>query len=471
MADKQSSAEKRSMDIGEAATRNIEDGTARLAAWCAQVPRTWPAGSLDGARRAFVDTLAVIVAGRDEACTARTRNAVAEWGSGPCHVIGGAPQAAPWAALVNGTSAHALDYDDVLDPALSHPSAALVPAILALGEAKGSSGADALDAFLIGFEVLARLGEAMNLEHYRRGWHTTLSLGSMGVAAACGRLMGLDAAKMAMALSLATSMAGGSKRQFGSMAKPLHAGLAAKNGIVAAQLAASGVTGIEEPLQGRWGYIELMAGEKVFGLDAAIRNIGAPDAMAQYGAWQKFYPCCASTHRPVEALLSLGLRAEDITAIRAEVSEVAAANLRYRTPRDANEARFSLPYCMAAAMEEGTLTKGSFAPAALVRPELAHILGCVEMVVDPELTADRPITESFERGTVVVTLRDGSERRAAVLDPRGHPKAPLSDTELAEKFRDCASGILTPGATEAALAHLADFGELERVSELMTTLD
>jgi 2-methylcitrate dehydratase len=122
-------------------------------------------------------------------------------------------------------------------------------------------------------------------------------------------------------------------------------------------------------------------------------------------------------------------------------------------------------------MEEGTLTKGSFAPAALVRPELAHILGCVEMVVDPELTADRPITESFERGTVVVTLRDGSERRAAVLDPRGHPKAPLSDTELAEKFRDCASGILTPGATEAALAHLADFGELERVSELMATLD
>jgi 2-methylcitrate dehydratase PrpD len=265
MADKQSSAEKRSMDIGEAAIRNIEDGTARLAAWCAEVPRAWPTGSLDGARRAFVDTLAVIVAGRDEACTVGTRNAVAEWGSGPCHVIGGAAQAAPWAALVNGTSAHALDYDDVLDPALSHPSAALVPAILALGEAKGSSGADALDAFLVGFEVLARLGEAMNLEHYRRGWHTTLSIGSMGVAAACGRLMGLDAGKMAMAISLATSMAGGSKRQFGSMAKPLHAGLAAKNGIVAAQLAASGVTGIEEPLQGRWGYIEMMAGEKVFG--------------------------------------------------------------------------------------------------------------------------------------------------------------------------------------------------------------
>lgn len=459
------------MDIGEAAIRNIEDGTARMAAWCAEAPRDWPAGSLDGARRAFVDTLAVIIAGRDQPCTVGTRAAVAEWGSGPCHVIGGAPQAAPWAALVNGTSAHALDYDDVLDPALSHPSAALVPAILALAEAKGSSGAEALDAFLVGFEVLARLGEALNLEHYRRGWHTTLSIGSMGVAAACGRLMGLDAQKMAMAISLATSMAGGSKRQFGSMAKPLHAGLAAKNGIVAAQLAASGVTGIEEPLQGRWGYIELMAGDGVLGLDAAIEKIGAPDAMTQYGAWQKFYPCCASTHRPVEALLSLGLPVGEIASIRAEVSEVAAANLRYRVPRDPNEARFSLPYCMAAALTEGTLTKGSFALEAIARPELRPLMELVEMAVDPELSADRPITESFERGTVTVTLRDGSQHRAAVLDPRGHPKAPLSDADLAEKFHDCAKGILTPEATESALAQLARFGELERVSELMATLD
>lgn len=459
------------MDIGEAAIRKIEDGTARMAVWCAEAPRSWPTASLDGARRAFVDTLAVIVAGRDQACTVGTRQAVAEWGSGPCHVIGGAPQAAPWAALVNGTSAHALDYDDVLDPALSHPSAALVPAILALAEAKGCSGADALDAFLIGFEVLARLGEAMNLEHYRRGWHTTLSIGSMGVAAACGRLMGLDAPRMAMAISLATSMAGGSKRQFGSMAKPLHAGLAAKNGIVAAQLAASGVTGIEEPLQGRWGYIELMAGNEVLGLDAAIRKIGAPDAMVQYGAWQKFYPCCASTHRPVEALLSLGLPVKEIASIRAEVSEVAAANLRYKAPRDPNEARFSLPYCMAAALTEGTLTKGSFTPEAIVRPELRPLMELVDMVVDPELTADRPITESFERGTVIVTLRDGSQHRAAVLDPRGHPKAPLTDAELADKFRDCAKDILSPAATEAALAHLARFGELERVSELMAALD
>ncbi|MDB5414554.1 MAG: 2-methylcitrate dehydratase [Rubritepida sp.] len=458
------------MDIGEAAVRTQPTGTARLAAWCANTPREWSAPSLEGARRAFVDTVAVMLAGQNEPCAVATRRAVSAWGSGPCHVMGGAPLAAPWAALVNGTAAHAIDYDDVLDPAMSHPSAALVPAVLALGETLDASGKDCLDAFLVGFEVLARLGEAMNLSHYKRGWHTTLSLGSMGVAAACARMLKLDAETTTMAISLATSMAGGSKRQFGSMAKPLHAGLAAKNGIVAAQLAASGLTGVSEPLEGRWGYIEMMAGDDVFGLDAALAKIGEPDAMRQYGAWAKFYPCCASTHRPVDALLSLGLRPEDVVSIHAEVSEVAAANLRYRFPSDANEARFSLNYCLAAALVQGTLNKASFSPQSLARAELVPLIECVTMTVDPELTADRPVTESFERGTVHVTLRDGTRRTAVALAARGHPSAPLSDAELEAKFRDCASGVIEPEAVDAALDHLARLGSLERIASLTATL-
>ena len=249
-----------------ARARETGGATLRLSAWCSETSRQWSRAALDGARRAFVDTIAVMLAGQDEACTAGVRRAVALWGEGSCHVFGGTSLPAPWAALVNGTAAHALDYDDVLDPAMSHPSAALVPAILALAENRGASGIDCLDAYLVGFEVQARLGEAMNLVHYKRGWHTTLSLGSMSVAAACARLMQLDTKQTAMAISLATSMAGGSKRQFGSMAKPLHAGLAAKNGLVAAQLAASGVTGVDEPLEERWGYIDLMAGDTAPGL-------------------------------------------------------------------------------------------------------------------------------------------------------------------------------------------------------------
>lgn len=444
--------------------------TARLAAWCAGTPRQWSAACRDGARRAFVDTVAVMLAGRDEACTIGTRRAVRTWGSGPCLVIGGDPLAAPWAALVNGTAAHALDYDDVLDPAMSHPSAALVPAILALAETEGRSGADALDAFLVGYEVLARLGEAMNLVHYQRGWHTTLSLGSMGVAAACGRLLRLDADGIAMAISLATSMAGGSKRQFGTMAKPLHAGLAAKNGLMAAQLAASGVTGIAEPLEGRWGYIDLMAGPTAPGLSDALAHLGDPPAMEQYGVWAKAYPCCASTHRPVDALRAMALRAQDVVAIDALVSEAAAANLRYRIPADPNEARFSLPYCLAATLTDGTLGISSFTPEAIARPALRPLMERVTMAVDPELTADRPVTESFERGTLDVLLADGTRRRGAVLAPRGHPTAPLSDAELEVKFRDCTARALSPRGMEAALERLSRFGDLARVSELTAAL-
>ena len=446
------------------------NATARLAAWCTSAPRSWSQTCLDGARRAFVDTIAVMVAGQDIACTVGTRKAVAHWGAGPCHVIGGATMAAPWAALVNGTAAHALDYDDVLEPAMSHPSAALVPAILALAEERGASGADCLDAYLIGFEVLARLGESMNLVHYQRGWHTTLSLGSMGVAAACARMMRLDAQQMQMAISLATSVAGGSKRQFGSMAKPLHAGRAAKNGLMAAQLAASGVTGIEEPLEGRWGYLELMAGETAAGFDTAFSKLGVPPAMEEYGVWAKYYPCCASTHRPVDALRSMGLKPDQIAKIEADISEVSMSNLRYRVPRDPNEARFSLPYCLAAALEDGMLTVSSFSQDAVTREKLVPLMERVTLRLDPDLMADRAVTDSFERGTVTVTLTDGRVLKEEVLTPRGHPGAPLSDDDLARKFRDCAAGLLPPAKIEDALGLLARFGALGGMGQLMESL-
>ena len=447
-----------------------QEATARLADWCAQAPRDWSPRCLDGARRAFVDTIAVMVAGQDIACTAGTRKAVEHWGAGRCHVFGGGMLASPWAALVNGTSAHALDYDDVLDPAMSHPSAALVPAILALAEERGASGAVCLDAYLIGFEVLARLGEAMNLVHYQRGWHTTLSLGSMGVAAACARMMGLDARGMQMAISLATSVAGGSKRQFGSMAKPLHAGLAAKNGLMAAQWAGSGVTGIDEPLEGRWGYLELMAGETAPGFDRAFAKLGSPPAMEEYGVWAKFYPCCASTHRPVDAIRALGLKPAQIAKIEADISEVSLSNLRYRVPRNPNEARFSLPYCIAAALEDGMLTVGSFTEDAVARETLVPLMERVELRLDPELKADRAVTESFERGTVTVTLNDGRVLKETVLTPRGHPGAPLSDDDLAQKFRDCATGLMTEARISEALGLLARFGGLPSVAPLMETV-
>lgn len=448
-----------------------EGPTAILAAWCAEAPRDWSAAARNGARRAILDTFAVILAGQNEASTQAVRRGVAGWGSGGCYVAGasgGMP--APAAALVNGTAAHAIDYDDVQNPAMSHPSAALVPALAALAEATGAGPAQMLDAYLVGFEVMARLGEAMNLEHYRRGWHTTLSLGSPGVAAACGRMLGLDAGRMAMALSLATSMAGGSKRQFGTMAKPLHAGLAAKNGMVAAQLAAAGVDGIPEAFEGKWGYRELMAGEASPGFAGLAQRIGRPNAMEQHGVWLKAYPCCASTHRPVDALRALKLDGAQVARIEARISEVAAANLRYRIPATPSEARFSLPYCLAAAMQDGTLDMTSFTPEAIARPTLVPLMERVEMLVDPELGGSRPVAEAEERATLLVSMADGSTRREIRVTPHGHPEDPLSDDELGAKFLDCARQALPADCAAAALDRLQRFEGLNRIEEVTALL-
>ena len=214
-----------------------------IARWISDCSGTWNETALQGARRAFHDTAACMLAGSGDVAVNNVHAAVAVWGTGECTVVGTPNRlSAPWAALVNGTAAHALDFDDVLEIGAAHASAALVPALLALGEERNASVAACLDAYLVGFEVLARLSEAMNMTHYFRGWHTTLSLGAPAVAAACARLLQLDEKRTLAAISLATSSSSGFKRQFGTMAKPVHAGLAAKSGLLAASMAAAGVT-------------------------------------------------------------------------------------------------------------------------------------------------------------------------------------------------------------------------------------
>lgn len=198
-----------------------------MATWIAEAPRAWSENALRRAEAAFVDTVACMLVGADDVAARRVRAATAPWGMGVgAATIFGTPerQAAPWAALANGTAAHALDYDDVLEIANAHVSAVLVPAILALGEERQASGEACLDALIVGVEIMARLGEAMNMTHYFLGWHTTLTLGSIAAAASAARLLELDAARASAAISAATSMASGSKRQFGTMTKPVHAG-------------------------------------------------------------------------------------------------------------------------------------------------------------------------------------------------------------------------------------------------------
>ena len=438
-------------------TDSVPGATLRLGRWVAEAPRAWSEEAERRACSAFVDTAACMLTGADDAAPRAAYAGVARWGAGEA-VVAGSPHrlAAPWAALVNGTAAHALDYDDILEISNAHVSAVLVPALLALGQERGADGRACVDAFIVGVDVMARLGEALNMTHYFKGWHTTSTLGAPAAAAACARLLRLDAAQTAAALSLATSLASGAKRQFGTMAKPLHAGLAAKNGIVAAALAESGVTAAADAYEGPRGFVDLFAGVPRERLAAAVAAFDGPPAIERYGLWQKIYPCCGSVHRPLDALLDMreegGFGPQSVAEVDALLPEIAVQNLPYAAPADAMQARFSLPYLLASALVDGQLALDAFTADALMRPGVRALIPRIRMRPDPAQPGDANVDEVPLRATVTVRLAGGAERARTVREPSGHPCRPLGRDALHAKFVDCAERALPQAAHDAAFA-------------------
>ena len=448
--------------------------TRTLADWTAETPSLAKGVSLGLARNAMIDIVGCMIAGGTDEATLRTFASVADLGSGGASVVGqetGLP--APFAALVNGTAAHALDFDDNFHPGAGHATAVLAPMLLALGEERGSSGTDIIDAYIAGLEVLTAIGNGVNLAHYERGWHSTSTLGAMAGGAACARLMGLDADGVQRAISLGFSMACGSKLQFGAMAKPLHAGIAAQNGIMAARLAAAGVTATPEPLDAPWGFRDLFAGEGAPGFDHIADGLGAPTALERYGLKVKIHPCCASVHTAVDGILSLmqenDLAAGDIAAIETRVNQVSFDNLRFPEPVNEMEARFSMEYSVALAVTKGVLKLRDFEPGAIGDPEVRAWLPRVTMrLAEPE---PLPIADNGrEPAEVRLRLNDGRELSRFMQHAKGVKQNPLSENEVWAKFQDCVDGVMDDSRADTVGRHLARFESLERVADLMHLL-
>jgi 2-methylcitrate dehydratase PrpD len=211
-----------------------------------------PEAAIDAARRAILDCLGVMLAGSIESA-ARILQQVAqvEGGLPLCTVVGtGRRTGSVWAALCNGTAAHALDFDDTNFALMGHPSAPVLAAALAAGELALADGRAVVHAFLLGFEVETTLAEVINPAHYEHGWHATCTLGTLGAAAAAARLLGLDGAQTRHALAVAASQSSGLKENFGTMTKPFHAGHAARSGVLSALMAREGWTASEHALEG-----------------------------------------------------------------------------------------------------------------------------------------------------------------------------------------------------------------------------
>ncbi|MBX9845863.1 MAG: MmgE/PrpD family protein [Xanthobacteraceae bacterium] len=358
-----------------------------MADYVATAPRRWAPVAEREAVRAIVDTVGCMIAGVREAGVHRVLNGIRRWGARGTvpTVIKGQTLDAPWAALVNGTAAHALDFDDAMEVAQAHGSAALVPALLALATEEASSGCEIVDALIVGTEFMYQLGRCVNKAHYAKGWHCTSTIGAPAVAAACARLLRLDADRARNAIALATSLSGGSKCQFGTDTKPLHAGLAAHNGLMAARLAASGVSASEEAFEGRFGFAALMAGPEAPGFEEPAEPSIEQPAIVRPGLWFKLYPCCASAHRSMDALDTMRIEHaipnDAVERVTASVYEIGAQNLAFREPDNEQQARFSLPYCLATLMLDGQVTLSSFSSSMIHRRAIRDALPKFVMTV------------------------------------------------------------------------------------------
>ena len=429
----------------------------------------------DDARRraatAFLDTVGVTLAGATEPAARAAQQLVAGSGAEQTQVFGTALRGpATTSALANGTAAHALDYDDMCFVSLAHPSAPLVPAALAAAELAGQSGRAALDAYVVGFEVECLLGRRLQPRHYQRGWHPTSTLGTIGSAAAASRLLGLDAGTTAHALAIAASQASGLKENFGTMIKPLHAGLAAQNGITAALLAQHGLTGSDLAIDGPQGFLSAMDGSHT-DLGDIASDLGTRWEILETGITVKLYPSCAGTHPALDALLLLRGRerfsAADVEAIDVAVDSITPTILIHDRPSSGLEGKFSMPYCAAAAMVHGRVGLDTFEPAALQDSAIRALMPRVTMYVDSRFDgAAPPLTQA----RVVVRLRDGRVFELAANGARGYPAQPASDEELTGKFLSCAKRALGPDRAARALDAIRSIETIGDVRDLTSEL-
>ncbi|MFN8633377.1 MAG: MmgE/PrpD family protein [Chloroflexota bacterium] len=342
------------------------------------------------------------------------------------------------AALHNGIISHVVEMDDVHRAATIHPAVVVVPAALAVAEQCGASGRDFLTAVTLGYEVAIRVGEAVGKTHYFH-WHNTSTCGVFGATAAAGWLLGLDRERMAWALGNAGSQAGGLWEFIadGAMSKVLHAGRAAANGVLAAELAALGFTGARKILEGRQGFFAATSPDG--NPDAVTAGLG--DDWKLPGSSIKPYPSCRHTHAAVDAALALkqdyGVEIGEIDRIEIDAYKATLDLTDNPAPAHPYAAKFSVHYCVARALADGALRPSDFTDDLIREPALRDLMQRTTARLDPELDALAP---NRLPARVRLLMRDGRQLQHEVLAAKGDPEAPLTEAELAEKFRSLVAG-------------------------------
>jgi len=399
-----------------------------------------------GASRAFLDTLAAAVAGRDEPSAAAAgswaRTAVGRVeGSAARDWATGISLPVAEAAFVNGVASHALDLDDVSMAMWGHPSTLLVPVAIAIGEATGASVKQCLAAYVVGLHVDVAMSAGFNLvEHYARGWHASVTVGTIGAVATGAHLLGLSEQETVSALGMAVSMASGSRENFGTTTKPMHIGFAASNAVKACQLAAAGVDASPTAIDGPLGFFQLYGAG---GGDAAavVAALHSRESTTLATLNTKRYPCCYQTHRAIDAALDLhaGLDPQ----ARSEISEVVVYvnpgsdnSLIHPFARTPAQARFCMRYVVSAALLFGKVDFATFAPEHVADPAVQELMQRVRI----EYEETPPFGErayKLDYASLQVTTPVGEPLRITCTVPRGNEERPLDDDDLLVKADSC----------------------------------
>ena len=428
----------------------------------------FPPQVAEKAKKILADTFGCIIAGAGSEVAEPLLRYVERAGAvGERPIIGTRVRTSPeLAAMVNGTFGHSLDFDDVLTMMPGHPSSIVLAALLASLGAEKVSGARLIDAYVIGIEVGAKIGLGITNGHYNRGFHGTGTLGIFSAVAALCRFHRLDETATRTALGIAASMASGVRRNFGTMTKPLHTGWAARNAVVAVELARCGFTAALDALEAKSGFFAAYGAERS-DADVPCAALGRPYVFVDPGIGLKRFPCYNGSQRAMHGVLELreklGLDATTLARLECRMPPGGLQVLIYPRPQTGLEGKFSLPYVLAAGVLDGAYGLGSFTDRAVNRAEIRALMERIDVKEDVRCGGYDPLLETRPAGDrgfveVEVSTTDGRNETIRVDAAPGHPSRELGWDDIRHKFLDCAQhgGVDSVRAERAfdALAHL-----------------
>ncbi len=443
--------------------------TRQLAQWVVNPP--WgqvPDAAWSIVSTGFMDTLASLIAGRDEPVVGQVSRWVRAKGDPRQEasvMLGTERASATDAALINGTAGHALDFDDV--SLGGHPSTVLVPAALAEGQAVGATGAQVMMAYLVGYEVWAELFRREPDAYHTKGWHPTAVFGTVAAAATSAHLRGLNVDQAQAALAIAASMASGLIANFGTMTKPFHAGRAAANGLDAVRLAEAGLSASPDALEHAGGFLQAISPRGLVDRVSPVADQPVPHILT-YGLSIKKYPMCYGTHRVIDAVLDLALahnlQPDQVQRVHATIGKAQGAMLRNHNPVTGLEAKFSLEFAVASSLVSRRVGLRELTDDYVAQPQVRELMGKVSFDTVEGTCPFEPFFALNDR--VDIVLNDGRSLSSGdVRFARGNAQLPLAPEALKDKFMDCAQA-LPPAQTQQLWAQLARLNQLDNVRDL-----